>query len=723
MSQEVIRVADRYYVLSTSPRVDDRTRVLKHGDTFGVFDRWGDIDPFGSGELGLYHRDTRYLSRFSLRLDGARPWLLSSTIKEDNALLAADLTNPDVRGDGVAVPRGTVHLFRAKFLWQGRCYERLRVHNYGLEPLELRIAVEFDADFADIFEVRGLRRARRGRALDPVVEGRAAVLGYEGLDGRVRRTRIAFDPVPESWGPQEARYTVRLAPRGEFVCVVVVSCDPGPREPEPTLSAYESAFADAGAALRAAMAEDAHVYTSNEQFNDWWNRSRADLHLMATETPHGPYPYAGVPWFSTVFGRDGLVTAFETLWANPAFARGVLGHLAATQAEEEDAERDAQPGKILHEARAGEMAALGEIPFGRYYGSVDATPLFVWLAGAYYARTGDRALVERLWPHVDRALRWMDTYGDPDGDGFLEYARRSPRGLVNQGWKDSPDAVFHADGALAEPPIALCEVQAYAYGARRAAAALARVLGDGARAEAEERRARELRARFDEAFWCDGIGTYALALDGSKRPCQVRASNAGQCLLTGIARPERARRVAEILLGPDGFSGYGIRTVAASEARYNPLSYHNGSVWPHDNALIAYGFARYGLKEAALRVLTALFDASLFVDLHRLPELFCGLPRRPGEGPTLYPVACAPQSWAAGAVFLLLQAALGLSVDAEERRILFAHPALPEFLQTVEIRGLRMGDASVDLVLERHPADVGLRVLRREGDVEIVVVK
>jgi glycogen debranching enzyme len=385
-------------------------------------------------------------------------------------------------------------------------------------------------------------------------------------------------------------------------------------------------------------------------------------------------------------------------------------------------EQDAEPGKILHEARGGEMAALREIPFGRYYGSVDATPLFVALAGAYYEHTADRAFVESIWPNVEAALGWVDTYGDPDGDGFVEYQRRTPDGLVQQGWKDSHDSVFHSDGTLAEAPIALCEVQGYVYAAKRYAAELARALGRWDRAAQLARQAERLRERFEDVFWCEGLSTYALALDGKKRPCRVKTSNAGQCLFTGIVSPERALRVAETLLNEASFSGWGIRTVAASEARYNPMSYHNGSIWPHDNALIAYGLGRYRLPEAASRVLTGMFDASLFVDLHRMPELFCGFPRRAGQGPTLYPVACAPQAWSAATVFMLLQACLGMRIEATLRRIFFSHPLLPESLQEVELFGLRVGDASIDLRLERHDHDVGVNVLRRDGDVEVVAV-
>jgi glycogen debranching enzyme len=345
------------------------------------------------------------------------------------------------------------------------------------------------------------------------------------------------------------------------------------------------------------------------------------------------------------------------------------------------------------------------------------------LAHAYYERTGDVELVGEIWPSVVQALEWIDRFGDRDGDGFVEYERRRPTGLANQGWKDSGDSVFHADGRLAEGPIALCEVQAYVFGAKRGAAELAEALGESERGHELAEQAEALRQRFEDRFWCEELRTYVLALDGEKRPCQVRSSNAGHCLLTGIASFERAGAVAETLMREESYSGWGIRTVPASERRFNPMSYHNGSVWPHDNALIAAGLARYGLKAPALRVLTGLFDATLFLDLTRMPELFCGFPRRTGEGPTLYPVACAPQAWSAASVFLLLQACLGLQISASEGRVLFASPMLPPFLGAVRVQGLRVGSARVDLQLHRHPEDVGVQVLRRDGDVDVVVAK
>ena len=719
--EEIISVEDQFYILATSSRIDEHPRVLKHGETFAVFDRFGNILRVGLGEQGLYHEGTRYLSRLELRLMDRRPLLLSSTVTDNNALLTVDLTNPDISiGGEVVLPRDTVHLFRCCFLWEGTCYERLRLRNYGREPVELSFSLLLDADFVDIFEVRGLKRSKRGDTLPPVVGLDRLELAYRGLDEVVRRTAIEFHPAPAKLESSRASFREILPPQGEKSYYFSIRCGAaGGRE----RLDYDSALSDATQSLERLRSTDTHIYTSNEQLNDWLNRSSVDLHLMVTHTPHGAYPYAGVPWYSTVFGRDGIITALEFLWINPEFARGVLRYLAAHQAQETSAVQDAEPGKILHEVREGEMAALGEIPFRRYYGTVDATPLFVMLAGAYYERTADLDFIQSIWPNIEAALDWIDRYGDSDGDGFIEFSRRSTKGLSVQGWKDSQDSVFHADGRLADGPVAFCEVQGYAYAARRAAAGLATALARPAQAEKLLRQAEELRQRFEAAFWCEELATYALALDGENRPCRVRTSNPGHCLYTGIVAPERAAIVAATLLNDASFSGWGIRTVAEGEARYNPMSYHNGSVWPHDNAIIAAGLARYGLSQHVQKVFTGLFDASIFVDLHRMPELFCGFIRRPAAGPTLYPVACAPQSWAGAAVFSLLQSLLGLTIDAPGRQIRFSRPALPPSLMRISISNLRVADAVVDLALTRYTSDVGLELLRREGDVEVVMLK
>ena len=710
------------HLLAAACPADERTRVLKNGDTFAVFDHYGDIKPGGLGEQGLYHEGTRFLSCLLLELEGSRPFFLSSTVRDENDQLTVALTNPDlVRHGKVQVVLGRLHLAVKKFLWDGACYQLLRIRNHDLEPVDTYLSLHFAADFADIFEVRGVPRTIRGVFLEPEVTADRVILAYRGLDDVVRRTWLHFTPRPSLLTAASARFDLRFHPQEEVALSVTIGCE---RQPLPVrLLPLEEAHTEAEADLQRFNAWSCHLQTTNGQINAWIERAVSDLHMMTTELATGPYPFAGVPWFNTPFGRDGIITALECLWLRPGLAQGVLAYLAATQAREVIPEQDAEPGKILHETRKGEMAALKEIPFGRYYGSVDATPLFVLLAGAYYTRTGDRGFIESLWPHLEAALDWMDRYGDPDGDGFVEYQRQTANGLAHQGWKDSDDAVFHADGSLATGPIALCEVQGYVYAARRAGARLATLLGLADRAAALQRQAEALRERFEQAFWCEELSTYALALDGAKRPCRVPTSNAGQCLFTGIVRADRARRLIRTLLSPESFSGWGIRTVAASAARYNPMSYHNGSVWPHDTALVAQGLAHYGHEKEAARLLNGLFGASLYFDLHRMPELFCGFTQEPGEGPVLYPVACAPQAWSAASVFLLLHACLGLNINSLDSQISFTEPCLPASMGELRIHNLEVAGAVLDLQLVRHQHNVGVNVLRREGEVRVTVVK
>jgi glycogen debranching enzyme len=710
-----------FYIHTPTAEVDARTLALKCGDTFIVVDRRGDIVPGPQALGGLYHGGTRYLSAFELRFGSERPLFLSSAVREDNACIVVDLANVDVtEGDVISIPRGTLHLARTLLLWDGALHQRVSLRNYGLTPVTVPLVCSFGADYHDIFEVRGTRRTRCGETLPAASDRTGVTLGYRGLDQRIRRTRIAFARAPSRLTSSGAIFECVLPPQSEQTFLISISCDED--APRPVV-AFQAAAEAAAGALRQTRAESCEIVTSNQQFNEWIERSAADLAMMITPTPDGPYPYAGVPWFSTPFGRDGLITALEGLWMTPSLAQGVLSFLAATQATAVEPDRDAQPGKILHEMRSGEMAALGEIPFGRYYGSHDATPLFVVLASEYYGRTGDLAFIRRLWPAITAALHWIARDGDPDGDGFIEYARESPTGLVHQGWKDSHDAVHYSDGRLAEPPIALCEIQGYVFAAWQGAARLAARLGQPDRAAEWSARAADVRRRFEAAFWNDELGTYVLALDGAKQQCAVRSSNAGQVLWSGIASPERAALVARQLMAAESFSGWGIRTLATSEVRFNPMSYHNGSVWPHDNALIAAGLRRYGQRREALQVLSGLFDASVSMDLHRLPELFCGLVRRSGERPTLYPVACNPQAWAAASVFSLLQSALGLEIDGPHASLRLTRALLPPFLDEVVIRRLRVGNARLDLRLERQEHDVGISVLRRDGEVEVVAIK
>ncbi len=710
-----------FYIAAHDSLVDEPPRTLKHGDTFALFDHYGDLASRRGNSLGLYHKDTRHLSRLKLTVEKRSPLLLCSTVRTNNAVLDVDLTNPDIkRGEVLELAKDTVHLTRTKFLWNGGCYETLKLRNFGEETLRLLIDFDFDADFADLFEVRGFQRRTRGRVTANTRGNDAVRFEYAALDGIARVTDIFFTPAPRELTPHHGAFEVELPPKTYRAIVMSVHCSDGAGW---TQRHVFRAMRAARRELRDATRRAAAVETSSALVNEVLCRSMADISMLVTDKEHGPYPYAGVPWFSTAFGRDGIITAMQMLWLYPALGRGVLRFLAASQATELDAARDAEPGKILHETRSGELANLGEVPFGCYYGSIDSTPLFIALAGQYWQHTGDQQTIDAIWPNILAGLEWMNRYGDADGDGFLEYRRRKDSGLVNQGWKDSNDAVFHADGRIAEAPIALCEVQGYAYLALMSASRMAAARGDPLHATRLSEQARTLREKFEAQFWDDHLGLYVLALDGDKRPCRVRTSNAGQVLFTGIASPERAARMATVLSSSEFLTGWGIRTVSEREQRFNPTSYHNGSIWPHDNSLIALGLARYGHTDLAARLTTAVLDAAIHMDLRRLPELYCGMRRRRDKGPILYPVACAPQAWAAAAPFAMLQACLGLEIDASQRLARLRYPRLPESLHSLEVRALPVGDATVDLMLRRHGDDVAVHIMRRRGEAEIVTLQ
>src|SRR3984893_766395 len=708
-----------FYIPMTGPAARPR-RSLKHDDTFIVLDSHGDIGASAGGPDGLFNADTRYLARLEMVLDDVQPLLLGSNLRDDNSALSIDLTNSDVYRNGrLVLQKDTLHIVRTIFLWRGAAYQRIGLQSPGDRPASFDLTLLFDNDFADLFEVRGERRPRRGIGSGKLLGPTDVVMEYSGLDSQPRITALHFDPRPTRLSVNAATYHFDLSPRQVTSLFIAVSCNrPIMQKPVPFFRGLLAHRRE----MRRSTAGAASIETSNDIFNEVLCQAMADLNMLMTETPQGRYPYAGIPWYSTTFGRDGLITALQMLWIDPRIARGVLKRLAAFQATAVDPLADAEPGKILHEMRCGEMAALREVPFAHYYGSVDATPLFVLLAGLYVERTGDEETLAELWPAIEAALGWIEGGGDPDGDGFVEYQRASEQGLVNQGWKDSYDAIFHADGRLAEGYIALAEVQGYVFAANKLAARCALRMGLIERAGQLATDAQSLAERFEQAFWCEELGTYALALDGAKQPCKVRTSNAGQLLFSGMVREDRAREVAADLMRPHFFSGWGIRTVATGEVRYNPMSYHNGSIWPHDNALIALGLSRYGLKHSVEHVFKGLFDAATYMDLRRLPELFCGFRRERHRGPTLYPVACAPQAWASATPFTLLEAALGLEFDATRGEIRLRNPRLPAFLNEVILRELRLKGASVDLRIRRHGDDVSLEVLRKRGQIQVSIV-
>src|SRR5271156_1472562 len=719
-SQAIELVAEQpFYIPMTGPAARPR-RSLKHDDTFIVLDSHGDIGASAGGPDGLFNADTRYLARLELVFDDMQPLLLGSNLNDDNSALTVDLTNPDVYREGrIVLQKDTLHIVRTIFLWRGTGYQRIGLQNHDDRTASFDLTLRFDNDFADLFEVRGEPRPRRGGGSSRLLGPADVLLEYNGLDGKSRTTALHFDPKPTRLGVGEATYHFDLAPQQPPSLFVAASCNkPVMYKPAPFFRGLLAHRRE----MRRSTSGAASIETSNNIFNEVLCQSMADLNMLMTETLQGRYPYAGIPWYSTTFGRDGLITALQMLWVDPRVARGVLRRLAFYQAKSVDPLADAEPGKILHEMRGGEMAELREVPFAQYYGSVDATPLFVLLAGLYVERTGDDETLEALWPSVEAALKWIDGPGDPDGDGFVEYQRASEQGLANQGWKDSYDAIFHADGRLAEGYIALAEVQGYVFAGKQLAARCAKRMGLFDRARQLEAEALQLAERFEKAFWCEDLATYALALDGAKQPCRVRTSNAGQLLFTGMVREDRARLVAGGLMRPNFSTGWGIRTVAQGEARYNPMSYHDGSIWPHDNALIALGLSRYGLKHSVEQVFKALFDAATYMDLRRLPELFCGFRREKGRGPTLYPVACAPQAWASATPFTLLEAALGLEFDADRGEIRLHNPRLPAFLNEVVLRDLRLGVSSADLRVRRHGDEVSLEVMKTKGQIQVSIV-
>jgi glycogen debranching enzyme len=674
--------------------------TLKDANTFLLADALGDIQ--GSDD-GLFTNDTRMLSRFELAIAGRRPSLLGAAIDHENTLFTAHLTNRPLPALGErSIPQGVIHIERSRFLWDSRLYERLKLTNFSEHDTQVQLKLVFAADFADIFEVQGHVRKERGEYLPPVVDRQAVRLSYRGRDDLVRSTEIRFSRPPTAISPQEAEFLVELQRGARAEMFIEIAAE---GEGTPSHERFTAAAQQLSASMHERLRQGASISTSGRLFNQWIDRSRADLALLTTALPTGPYPYAGIPWFATQFGRDAIITSLQTLWMNPQLAAGVLRFLALTQADEESAFWDSQPGKIMHETRRGEMAALREVPFGRYYGGVDTTPLFVMLAGAYEARTADRTLIDQIWSGLLAATEWIERRLDSSPTGFLDYARGEQSGLVNQAWKDSYDSMFHADGSSPRGPLAVVEVQGYACEALKAMAELAAARGDQARSAAWRERAERLRAAIEHRFWVPEMSFYAIAIDGDGEPCKVHASNAGHLLFCGVPSEERAAAVATQLSSSRFSSGWGIRTLAEGQARYNPMSYHNGSIWPHDTSICAAGISRYGGRSQVVQILSDIFETANHFAM-RLPELYCGFPRIPGQGPAPYPVACLPQAWSSGTVFMLLQASLGISIDGRRKEVHIDRPTLPIGIESLSLRDLPVSDARIDLEFHRIGEEV-----------------
>jgi glycogen debranching enzyme len=697
--------------------------VIKAGAAFLCARPDGDIRAPAVGGQGLYSQDTRVLSELRLAFGQAAPVLLAHSI-ESGFRAVVDATNPEIRlSAGQRVPQETLNL-RRTFVIDDRLYALIELRSFNSRSVTVPLELSLAADFADVFEVRGVRRRpARGRAMVPKLNGSTVTFAYEGQDGLFQETQVELDPPPaaaELAGERvRTSWEVELAPGQVRRILVTVTPSVGRRRL--ARRSLERAAADLERQASDWAGSCTRIETDNEFFQSVLAASIRDLHALLTPAAGGRLPAAGIPWYVAPFGRDSLLTAYESLLLNPQLARDTLKVLAALQAREDEPWRDAEPGKILHELRCGELARAGLIPHTPYYGTVDATPLFVLLAAAYHRWTGDLQTLSELRPAIDAALEWIDRFGDSDGDGFVEYRRRSPAGLRNQGWKDSSDAVVHADGTLAEGPIALVEVQGYVYLAKLRIAELYEELGESDRGRALRAQAEALRRQFNDAFWNPEEGFFALALDGRKRQVASVTSNPGHCLYCDMIDADKAAAVAERLMAEDMFSGWGIRTLSARSPAYNPMSYHNGSVWPHDNAIIAAGLKRYGHEEATVRIATAIFDIAARSRDYRLAELYCGFERRASSEVVGYPVACMPQAWSAATPFMLLQAMLGLTANAPSNTLAVIRPKLPTWLGRAEVHDLRIGSATVGLAFTQTDGITGFSLLQQQGELTVTM--
>ena len=704
--------------------------ALKHDRLFLLSDRHGNISPPGNCALGLFEDDTRLLSRYELRAAGGVPVRLSAQVIEPFRGTIALAVTDHAFGGNDWDPKNSIYLRRELMLDEG-LLERLTITSYLPRPIDYWIELLYGCDFADIFEVRGWNRDSRGEFFPPLIEEEGVRFSYRGRDGTTIESGIRFRDPPDSVEHDRARWVFALTPGQPVRLEWRVGSPPPPNAPRAASpndakragGNFDERRDRLGAEYRA-WRDDCSCWASDvEAFDATLARATDDLRSLYVHVDDARVVSAGIPWYSTIFGRDSIITSIETLPLNPRIAVDTLRYLAHRQGRVENAYTEEQPGKILHELRRGEMARSGEIPHVPYYGTIDATPLWIILLHETWRWTGDDALVRSLLPNLRRALEWIDRYGDVDGDGLIEYARTSERGLVNQGWKDSGDGVPYPDGRLPDPPIALIEVQGYAYDAKLRAAELFRRLGDEDATTRLRSEADRLRAQVLDRFWIEELGTFALALDGDKHPLPTVTSNAGHLLWSRLPDTARAQRLASTLLAPDMNCGWGIRTLSARHPVFNPMSYHDGSVWPHDNALIVLGMSHYGLAPRATPIVGAVYEAATSVELSRLPELYCGMTRGDAPRPVLYPVSCSPQAWASGALFLMLQGVLGIMPDVPARELHIRNPVLPDFLGELTITGLAVGRSRVALHFLRRASRTLVNLLAVESDDEPIKVR
>jgi len=694
--------------------------TLIDGKTFISTTIAGDITPAGAPDVGLFHDDTRFLSELELRIGGFRTVVLSSSTEKTFVSRIELTTGSATLRDSLDLPENTVHIRREQLLSGVAVFDTFTFENFNLTPVEFLVELALDADFVDVFQARGCARHRTGHYYRPVVREGSITFCYRGLDDIFRETEVHLDPNPEEIRDKKAVWNLKLSPlkKVEIRVTVIprVGQLPARKRRSFTFPDFDASLRKRREAFQVWEENSTHFKSSNEVFDEALQTSIGDFHALQIPDGEQHILAAGIPWFATIFGRDSIIAAYQSLCLNPQLAVDTLRVLARYQGTRMNDWQDEQPGKILHEYRTGEMTRAGEMPFGPYYGSVDATPLFLILLSETFQWTADEELVRELLPAAYRALDWIEQYGDLDGDGFVEYVRRSPRGLVNQGWKDSWDAIMHRDGVVAKPPIALAEVQGYVYDAKYRMASLLRSFGDMQKADQLKREAVELAKRFEKAFWQPQRGFYALALDAEKKPVDPISSNPGHLLFTRVLNRDRARAVVQRLMKPDMFSGWGWRTLSQDESIFNPLSYHRGSVWPHDNSLVAHGMALNEFREQAQQIFTSLFQAALNFRDYRLPELFCGIQRRPFDEPVHYPVSCSPQAWASGAMFLVLSSVLGIRPSAHRKEVNIVNPSLPEWLDYLRIRNLRVGNTRIGLDFARQGKRTFCNVVEVEGE-------
>jgi glycogen debranching enzyme len=709
------------------PRNVAHALVIKDEDIFFLAEHDGGVPAGNQDGFGLYYHDCRFLDGYELRIAGTAPNSLMASSGR-GSIAQFELTNERLHlADGRSVAQQTFGINLQRVIDSGELavHDQWTIENYGIEEYALPLSFRFHSGFEDIFEIRGLHPKRAGKENEPRWEHDVLVLSYDGADGVKRRLEVHLDPRPDRASIAGADFDLKLGPgeRAQIsLSLRIIESESRPDRPHRHASNPAPAENASDRRSHNWLAGHAQVHSDDPLLHHVIHRCLLDLLVLRSSLDGFEYFSAGLPWYGTLFGRDSIIAALEVLAYDSTIAEQTIRLLAKYQGTKSDEWRDEQPGKILHELRRGELANLNEIPQTPYYGSVDSTPLFLILIGEHANWTGDLNLFKELRANVERALHWIDSYGDEAKNGYLSYTKKSSKGLGNQGWKDSGDSIMNADGSLATPPIALVEVQGYVYRAKRLMAELYARSGEDATAARLRKQAEDLKARFNRDFWLDDKNFYAIALQKDNRPAAVISSNPGQALWTGIIDDSKASDVAHILTAPDMFSGWGIRTLSINERRANPIGYHLGTVWPHDNSIIAAGFRRYGFDREALQVLDGILHAARNFEHYRLPEVFAGFSREQFKVPVRYPVACHPQAWAAGSVPFMVTLMLGIVPDAFNACLRIVRPVLPDNVHELEFRRIRIGQGSVDLRFRRtDAAGVEVETLNRTGDVAIRV--